>query len=48
MKGPDWGLAGAGTTVKQAAIAAVVFWPSRFRTVQTMTDKCDMGSKAGK
>ena len=34
MKGPDWGLAGAGTTVKHAAILAVVFWPSRFRTVR--------------
>ena len=33
MKGPDWGLAGAGTTVKEARHMRLVFCPSRFRTV---------------
>ena len=33
MKGPDWGLAGAGTTVKKAAMRRMRFYPSHFRTV---------------
>ena len=33
MKGPDWGLAGAGTTVKRPPFESLVFCPSRFRTV---------------
>ena len=35
MKGPDWGLAGAGTTVKRPPFESLVFCPSRFRTVRT-------------
>ena len=34
MKGPDWGLAGAGTTVKKAAMRRMRFYPSHFRTVR--------------
>ena len=45
MKGPDWGLAGAGTTVKQAAISAVRFWPSRFRTVAPLLTNSDHPGK---
>ena len=33
MKGPDWGLAGAGTTVKRPPFESLVFCPSHFRTV---------------
>ena len=36
MKGPDWGLAGAGTTVKKAAMRRMRFYPSHFRTVETL------------
>jgi len=39
MKGPDWGLAGAGTTVKRPPFESLVFCPSHFRTVTSAAQR---------